>query len=411
MFAIGVALFAAASAWCGLTRTVGELIAARGVQGLGAALLVPNSLALLSGSFPSDARGRAIGTWSAFTSITAAIGPVLGGWLVQHGSWRWIFFINIPLAATVLAITTFRVPETATHGASRLDWPGTLLTVAGLGAVVFGLIESAPLVGMIGALLLVVFVVVEARVPHPMVPLSLFRSRTFSGANLLTLLLYAALGAVMFFLPLNLIQVQGYSATAAGAALLPFILLMFLLSRWSGGLVSRYGATRPLVAGPVIAGAGFALLARLGVGGSYWTTVFPAVVVLGLGMAVTVAPLTAVVMGAVDQTRAGIASGINNAVSRVAALLAIAVFGVVLSSVFNHEIDRRLAALAPEVRQSVDSQRSKLAAATTTDPQAHRAIQEAFAAGYQWVVWGSAALALASAIGAAALIDRSPPAA
>src|SRR5262249_20076156 len=191
----------------GLSRTIDELIAARGLQGVGGALLVPNSLALISGSFPEEERGRAIGTWSGFTSITAAIGPVLGGWLVQHASWRWVFFLNVPLATIVLAITILRVPEACKDGSAPvLDWLGTLLTIAGLGAVVFGLIESAPPVVGMGALLLVAFVLVEARARHPMFPLSVFRSRTFAGANILTFLLYAALGSVFFFLPLNLIQ-------------------------------------------------------------------------------------------------------------------------------------------------------------------------------------------------------------
>jgi MFS family permease len=202
VFAIGVLLFSVASAGCGLSRTIGELIAARGLQGIGGALLVPNSLALVSGSFAAEQRGRAIGTWSGFTSITAAIGPVLGGWLVQHASWRWVFFLNIPLAAMTLAITMLRVPETSTAGGPRsLDELGTVMTTAGLGAVVYGLIESAPPVAGIGACLLIAFVFVEDRVRHPMVPLSLFRSRTFTGANLLTLFLYTALSAVFFFLP------------------------------------------------------------------------------------------------------------------------------------------------------------------------------------------------------------------
>jgi len=230
VFAVGVVLFTVASAWCGLASNIGQLIVARGVQGIGGALLVPGSLALISVNFSQEQRGRAIGTWSGFTSITAAIGPVLGGWLVEHASWRWVFFINLPLGLVVLLLALWKVPERGAGAQGQhLDWPGGLLAAFGFGVVVFALIESKPLAGAVGAIALIALLYWETRAPSPMVPLHLFRSRNFTGANLLTLFLYAALSGVLFFFPLNLIQVQGYSPTEAGAALLPFIFLMFLL--------------------------------------------------------------------------------------------------------------------------------------------------------------------------------------
>src|SRR5947209_6152853 len=415
IYAIGIALFALASMWCGLAPNVGQLILARAVQGVGGALLVPGSLAIISASFSEDERGQAIGTWSGSTAITTALGPVLGGWLIEHVSWRAVFFLNLPLAIVVLLLVFRFVPESRDEEETgKLDLVGAALATISLGAIVYGLIESSRLgfrspvviVALSSSLILLfAFVIVEARRRHPMMPLTLFRARNFTGANLLTMFLYAALAGTLFFLPLNLIQVQGYSPTAAGAATLPFILIMFGLSRWSGGLVKRYGSRLPLVIGPMIAASGFALFVRAGVGSSYWTTFFPAVVVLGLGMATAVAPLTTTVMNSVKENRAGIASGINNAVSRTAGLLAIAVLGLIIFQAFNNCLDRRLEqiALAPDIRRAVDDQRIRLAAieiprtaSDATRRQVKQVIDECFVFGFRWVMLTGTALAVAS---------------
>ncbi|MBD2154406.1 MFS transporter [Leptolyngbya sp. FACHB-16] len=422
VFVLGVAVFAIASLWCGIAPNIGQLIVARGLQGIGGALLIPGSLAIIGASFPSEQRGAAIGLWSGFTAITSAAGPVLGGWLIETLSWRWVFLINLPLAAIVIFISLRYVPESRDPEVSALDWLGAVLAIAGLGSVVYGLLEAANgfdavVVGAIalGVLVLGAFLTLESRLRSPMMPLNLFHSRTFSGANLLTLLLYAALGGALFFLPFNLIQVQGYSATAAGAAFVPFPIIMFFLSRWSGNLVSRYGARLPLIIGPAIAALGFGLMARPGIGGSYWGTFFPAVVVLGLGMAVCVAPLTTAVMNAVDMRYVGAASGVNNAVSRIASLLAIAILGLIMLNRFNHSLDQHLAALSlsTEALQFLDAQRINLAAATLPPGLSHsiasaleRAIALAFVDGFRLVMGIAAMLAIASSMAAALMIER-----
>jgi EmrB/QacA subfamily drug resistance transporter len=350
VFSAGVVVFALASAWCGLASDAAHLIAARGVQGIGASLLVPGSLALISASFSRERRGRAIGTWAAWTSIAAGIGPLVGGWLVEHLSWRWIFLLNLPFAAAVLALARARVPESRDETITgRIDWPGALLVTAGLFALVYGLIRggaeglgSGVVVASIlgGVATLAGFAWLETHTQRPMVPPVLFRSRGFTGANLLTVCLYAGMSAIMFVLPFHLIQRRGYSVVQAAAAMLPFVAVMFTLSRWAGGLLDRHGAKLPLTLGPAVAAAGMWLFVPLAGRGSYWSEIFPAVFVMSLGMAVAVAPLTATVMTSVNEAHAGLASGVNNAVSRVATLLAVAVVGLVAGERLAEGLDR-----------------------------------------------------------------------
>ena len=416
IFLAGVGVFATASVGCGFSATMHQLIIARTVQGAGAALMVPSSLAIISASFDEKSRGKAIGTWSGFTAITTALGPVLGGWLIQHSSWRWAFFLNIPLAAAVILISLWHVPESRSDRGKRLDWLGALLVILGLGGLVAGFVES-PTLGwnhpfVFGALIggtacLLIFVWVEARVSAPMLPLAVFRSHSFSGANLLTLLLYAGLGIFFFLYPMDVIQVHGYSTTAAAAAALPMILLMFSLSRWSGGLVDRFGPRSPLILGPLTAAAGFAFFGLAPPSGSYWTTLFPGFVILGLGMAITVAPLTTVVMSSVDQDHAGTASGINNAVARVAGVLAIAVFGVIMVSSFSSHLSRELARfqLPAAVLHDLHANATRLAdlqAPAGLDPQTaarvRSAIATAFVSAFRVVILLCAALAVAGSL-------------
>ena len=425
VFAWGIAVFTIASVVCGIAPGAAVLIAARAAQGLGSALFVPGSLAIISAAFPADQRGRAIGTWAGFSALTTALGPVIGGWLVDALSWRAIFFINLPIALITLGLTFRHVPESrdeATNAA--LDWQGGLLAALGLAGLAYGLTEAsdlgwtdpAVLASLLGsALALGAFVRHEARSAAPMVPLSLFRSASFSGTNAITLLLYFALSGALFFLPFNLIWFQGYSAAQAGAAFLPFTLIMGGLSRWSGGLVERYGARTPLIIGPMIAAAGFTLFAVPSIGGPYWTTFFPAMGLLGLGMAVSVAPLTTTVMGAIDDRYAGAASGINNAVARIAGMLAVALLGTVAIGVFGAALDTRLAEMQvpPDLRRVLDAEAPRLAEATVpsgiegeTQQTLEHALDESFVRSFRVVMLVAAVLALASAQCAILTIDR-----
>jgi EmrB/QacA subfamily drug resistance transporter len=417
VFVAGIAVFAAASLWCGLAASVAQLIVARAVQGVGAAMLIPCSLALIGASFDEHERGKAIGTWAAVAALAGAVAPILGGALVDHASWRVIFFINPLLALPTVTIALRHLRETRDPEApGRLDWRGTLLVFAGLGALVSGLI-SIPGLGwrnpvvigllVLGAALLVGFVREEAKNPAPLVPLALFRSRTFTGVNILTLLLYGALGGAFFFLPFALIQVHGYSATLAGTVFLPFTIILAALSRWSGGLLDRFGARLPLVVGPIIVAIGFALLALPGAGGTYWTTFFVPMVVLGFGMAISVAPLTTTVINAVDEHHAGVASGINNAVSTVASLLAVAIFGIVALGVTERALDRSVAAtpVSADVRAAVERAKGGFviapALAGLHDPDeqaAEQMIKQSMAEGIRTAMLLAAALSLAGAV-------------
>lgn len=417
VFIIGIAVFAIASVACAWAPTASALIAARAVQGVGGALLVPGSLAIISAMFPEAERGRAIGTWAGSSALTTALGPVLGGWLVDTWSWRIIFLINVPIAVVAVALAIWRMPESRDESHDvAVDWGGGALAVVGLGALAYGLTlaseggwRRAAVLGSLAAaiILLSSFVWREARSRSPMMPLELFRSKNFSGANVITLLLYFALGGVMFFVPFNLIRIQGYSAAMAGAAFLPFSLIMGVLSRWSGGLIERYGARTLLTIGPTIVAVGFALLALPAIGGPYWTTFFPPMVVVGFGMAVSVAPLTTSVMRAVDDRHAGVASGINNATARIAGMLAVAVLGMIAVAAFGRSVDARVAhmSLSNETRELVRAEIPKLAEAQAPRSIAgeqrdavQQAFKDSFVYSFRVVSLIAAALAFASAV-------------
>lgn len=340
VFVVGAVWFALASLLCGLAPDIAVLVAARALQGVGGALLTPGSLALIQASFAEQDRARAIGVWSGLGGVAGALGPVLGGWLVDAGSWRLVFFINVPLAAVVVAVAARHVPESRDETAEgRFDALGAALGAVGLAGVAYALIEAAEPTaggtavagaGAVGVAALVAFVVVELRSRHPMLAPELFASRQFTAANLVTFAVYAALGGVFFFLVLDLQVEAGFSALGAGAALLPITVIMLLLSERSGRLAARIGPRPQMTAGPAIAAVGLLLLTGIGPGSSYAADVLPGVCVFGLGLATTVAPLTATVLGAAPDRHAGVASGVNNAIARAAGLLAVAALPLVV---------------------------------------------------------------------------------
>ncbi len=424
VFALGAAIFTAASVLCGLSPGASVLVAARAIQGIGGALLVPSSLALISATFPQEERGRAIGTWAGASALTTALGPVLGGWLVDVWSWRAIFFINVPIGVVTIFLALTQVAETRGGSEqSRMDWSAMVLITVALVCLVYGLTAASDsgwieprVLASLGAsvVALSAFLHGEARSSAPMVPLHLFRSRAFSGTNAMTLFLYFALSGTFFFLPFNLIRAQGYSALDAGATFLPFTIIMGTLSRWSGALADRYGARASLILGSLITAAGYALLAAPGVGGAYWRNFLVPMLVLGLGMTMVVAPLTSTVMSAVADRYAGIASGINNSTARIAGALAVALLGTLATHVFSTALETRLheIPLSQTQAQLMRSQVSKLAEAEVPSQIAgperqalERALKESFVASFRVVMGLAAALALASALCAALTVS------
>lgn len=423
IFLAGVILFAGASLLCGLAPSAAVLIAARVIQGLGGAMLVPGSLAIISSAFDEKERGQAIGVWAAGSAISAAVGPILGGWLVDNVSWRGVFYINLPIAAVTVVLTLKGITESHDAKSSPIDWISGALAALSLGGISYGLIEAPErgwtspdvLVAIIvGTILLAAFIWRQFSAAHPMMPPDLFKTQTFSGVNVMTLLLYGALSGALFFLPFNLIQVQHYSAAAAGASLLPFAILMGGFSRWAGGLVAKFGSKVPLVVGPLVVAAGFVALA-LSKSGSYWTGIFPGVFLLGSGMTITVAPLTATVMGSIPNERTGIASGINNAVSRIAGLLAVAGLGAVMVSVYTGALTKQTTALPDQIRTEIEKSSSQLLAAPIPEglSEDQKTTVEAakvngFLNGYRLVMLIAAGLAALSAGVAGATVTSRP---
>lgn len=420
VFKFGILIFTLGSALCGLSQDILQLIIFRTIQGVGGAFMIPGSLSIISAVFVKEEKGKAIGTWSAATTIVTICGPVLGGALADIGLWRLIFFINIPFGLLSLWALHYKVPESKQEGHSAIDWTGAVVLVLSLAALTFGFLEMPewgyqhPIVVIclaLGIILLFAFIVIEKRVSDPMVPLTMFSNKTFSGVNLLSFFLYAGMGAVMLFLSLNIIQVQGYSQFQAGLTFLPFSIIMVFAARKMGELTSKYGAKRFLIIGPAITGAGMVWFSFIGITdgpSAYWTTFFPPFLLFAIGIAITVVPLTTAVMSCVDDSKSGIASGINNSVTRISGTFMNAVLGAVAILIFGNYIQEALQTLSvsEDVVSMVMEEANKLGEAKasqtlTTDLQTaiNNIYDLSFVGVYRMVCWISAALAfLSSAI-------------
>ncbi len=427
VFGLGVFIFLLSTVWCGLAPDVIQLIIARGGQAIGGAMMIPGSLAIITDLYEKEQRGKAIGTWSGFTALATATGPLMGGILVDQLSWRYIFLISVPLAIAALAILYFRVPESKVASRDgQPDWKGALLATLGIGLICYSLIEASklgiynPIVwSTTGAGILVfgAFIWLEKNIENPMVKLSMFRSLSFSGANLVTLFFYFSLAGVFFLLPFNLIQVQGYSATAAGAAFIPFPLLVGGLSRWSGGMIVRFGARPMLIAGPVITSIGFLLLGIYGTGSYYWSCFFPGISLMGLGVALSFAPMNTTVMSSVDKSDAGSASGVNKAIARLSGMLSVALLGALAITLFGNELTAMMQQneVPKVIQQQMMEEKANLATAEIphlTTPEIRNTLQnsikESFLKSFQTVMYISAGLVLIGAICAAFMVSYKP---
>ncbi len=418
VFKFGILVFTVGSILCGFTPNITLLIIFRMIQGIGGALMIPGSLAIISAVFSKEEKGRAIGSWSAATTIVTICGPVLGGALADIGLWRFIFFINVPLGLLSMIVLHLKVPESKEPGDSKVDIWGAVLLVLSLSLITFGFLEM-PEIGyddpivisslIAGALLMGIFIVVEKKVDQPMVPLDLFKSKTFSGVNLLSFFLYAGLGAIMLFLSLNIIQIQGYSQLQAGLTFLPFSFIMVLLARKMGALSDKFGFRKFLILGPLLTGFGMLWLAMIGITSGpseYWTTFFPPFLLFALGMSITVVPLTTAVMSCVDESKSGIASGINNSVTRISGTFINAVLGAVAILLFTNYSMKEIDSLGLSMEQSnelllettkLGEARAPISYENGLQQEVNTIFKSGFIVTYKWVGLLSAALAFLSA--------------